>query len=93
MPEVTQTCSLRSQVCITTGENLSVCVVRPSNGPQVIAWFGKLMALARNEPFDPDKPAGAMRTKERFSAYRGATCGVGYAEAFRSAKAYPQEIL
>lgn len=61
--------------------------------PQAIAWLGKLMALVRNEPFDPTKPDGAMRTKESISAYRGATCGVRYAEAFRSANAYPQEIL
>ena len=61
--------------------------------PQAIAWLGKLMALIRNEPFDPDKPDAAMRTKESIAAYRGATCGVRYAEAFRSVNAYPQEIL
>ena len=61
--------------------------------PQAIAWLAKLMALVRNEPFDPDKPDGTMRTKESISAYRGPTCGVRYAEAFRSANAYPQAIV
>jgi hypothetical protein len=58
-----------------------------------MTWLGKLMALVRNEPFDPTKPDGAMRTKESISAYRGATCGVRYAEAFRSLSAFPQKIL
>ena len=61
--------------------------------PQAIAWLGKLMALVRNEPFDPAKPDGAMRTKESLAAFRGQTCGVHYAEAFRSANAYAQDIL
>jgi LmbE family N-acetylglucosaminyl deacetylase len=61
--------------------------------PQAIAWLGKLMALVQNVPFDPAKPDGAMRMKESISAYRGAACGVRYAEAFRSTNAYPQEIL
>ncbi len=56
-------------------------------------WLGKLMALIRNEPFDATKPDGAMNSKRSLAAYRGATCGVQYAEAFRSMNAYPQEIL
>jgi LmbE family N-acetylglucosaminyl deacetylase len=61
--------------------------------PQAIAWLGQLMALVRNEPFDASKPDGAMRAKESLAAYRGATCGVRFAEAFRSLHAYPQEIF
>ncbi len=61
--------------------------------PDAIAWLGKLMALVRNELFDASQPDGAMRTKESISAYRGQTCGVRYAEAFRSMNAYPSDIL
>lgn len=56
-------------------------------------WLGKLMALVRNETFDATKPDGAMSAKQSLAAYRGSTCGVKYAEAFRSTNAYPQEIL
>ena len=61
--------------------------------PQATDWLGKLMALVRNEPFDATKPDGAMKAKESLAAYRGATCGVKYAEAFHASNAYVQEIL
>ena len=77
----------------TIGFEPNVFVDISDEWPQAIAWLGKLMALVRNEPFDPDKPDGAMRTKESIVAYRGASCGVRYAEAFHAAHAFPQDIL
>ena len=59
--------------------------------PQSIQWLGKLMALVRNEPFDPNKLDGAQRAKESLSLYRGQTCGVKYAEAVRAMNAYAAE--
>jgi len=61
--------------------------------PQAIEWLGKLMALARNQPYDPSSLDGAQRAKEALALYRGQTCGVRYAEALRSANAYPADIF
>jgi LmbE family N-acetylglucosaminyl deacetylase len=61
--------------------------------PQAIEWLGKLMALARNEPYDPSKRDDAQRAKEALALYRGQTCGVRYAEAVRSLNAYPAEVF
>lgn len=60
---------------------------------QASEWLGRLMALVRNKPFDPMNPDGAMQAKESLARYRGQTCGVRYAEAFRAANAYPQELF
>jgi LmbE family N-acetylglucosaminyl deacetylase len=56
-------------------------------------WLGRQMAIVRNEKYDPTQQDPAQRAKETLAAYRGATCGVRYAEAFRSANAYPQEMF
>jgi LmbE family N-acetylglucosaminyl deacetylase len=61
--------------------------------PQAIEWLGKLMALARNQPYDPANLDGAQRAKESLALYRGQTCGVKYAEALRSVNAYAAEIF
>jgi LmbE family N-acetylglucosaminyl deacetylase len=61
--------------------------------PQAIEWLGKLMALARNQPYDPSRLDGAQRAKEALALYRGQTCGVRYAEALRSANAYAADIF
>ena len=61
--------------------------------PQAIDWLGRLMALVRGEQYDPATRDGAQRVKETLAQYRGHTCGVRYAEALRSARAYPQEIF
>jgi LmbE family N-acetylglucosaminyl deacetylase len=61
--------------------------------PQAIAWLGKLMALARNQPYDPATLDGAQRAKEALALYRGQTCGVRYAEAVRGLNAYPRDIF
>ena len=60
---------------------------------QAAEWLGKLMALVRGENYDPAKADAAVRSKETLAAYRGSTCGVRYAEAFRAANAYPQDVL
>jgi LmbE family N-acetylglucosaminyl deacetylase len=61
--------------------------------PDAISWVGRLMALAHDRPYDPAAPDGAVQLKETLARYRGAACGVAYAEAVRSLGAYPQEIL
>jgi LmbE family N-acetylglucosaminyl deacetylase len=61
--------------------------------PMAMAWLGKLMALLRNQPFDPNARDGAQRAKEALALYRGQTCGVRYAEAVRSVDAYPADIF
>lgn len=60
---------------------------------QASEWLGRLMALVRNEKYDSAKQDAAVRAKETLAAYRGATCGVRYAEAFRAANAYVHEIF
>jgi LmbE family N-acetylglucosaminyl deacetylase len=61
--------------------------------PQAVAWLGKLMALARNQPYDASTLDGAQRAKEALALYRGQTCGVRYAEAVRGLSAYPRELF
>jgi LmbE family N-acetylglucosaminyl deacetylase len=61
--------------------------------PQAIEWLGRLMALVRNEKYDPNQRDGAQQAKESLARYRGATCGARYAEAVFSANVYPHEIL
>lgn len=61
--------------------------------PQAAEWLGKLMALMRNVDYDPLRQDPAVHAKEVLAQYRGATCGVRYAEAVRSLNAAPQEIL
>ena len=62
--------------------------------PDAIEWLGKFAALQRNERFDPAKgPQPNQRGKEILAAYRGAACGVKYAEAVWSDKSHAQELL
>ena len=56
-------------------------------------WLGRFMALVRNEPYKPGTRDSAQQLKEKLAAYRGATCGVRYAEAVRAVDAYPRDIL
>ena len=61
--------------------------------PRAMDWLGRLMALVRGTPYDAQQRDAAQRTKEAIALYRGQTCGVRYAEAFRSAHAFPQELF
>ncbi len=60
---------------------------------QATEWLGRQMAIVRNEKYEPGKPDAAVRAKETLAAYRGATCGVRYAEAFRAGNAYVQDVF
>jgi LmbE family N-acetylglucosaminyl deacetylase len=61
--------------------------------PRAIEWLGRLMAVTRNEPYKADALDGAQRLKESLARYRGATCGVQYAEALAAVNAYPQALF
>lgn len=61
--------------------------------PQAIDWLGRLMALVRNQPYDPKVLDGAQRAKEALALYRGQTCGVKYAEALWADQWEPRDIL
>jgi len=55
------------------------------------AWLESLMALAYGA--GGAAAGGAVALKTTLAAYRGAACGVAYAEGLRALGAYPQEIL
>ena len=61
--------------------------------PRSLEWLGRLMALVRDEPYAPGPLDSAQRLRETLLRYRGATCGVAYAEALTSIDAYPQAIF
>ena len=56
-------------------------------------WLGQLMAIPRNQPYSPEKRSPAQDAKEAIARYRGATCGVRYAEALRAYTPRPTNIL
>lgn len=56
-------------------------------------WLGQLMAFVRQKPFDPANPDGALNTKTTLARYRGAACGVPYAEAVWAMQTRPAQIL
>ncbi len=61
--------------------------------PAAMEWLGKLMAFVHDKPYDPKQPDSAQTAKETLARYRGAACGVKYAEALRAANHRPVEIL
>ena len=58
-----------------------------------IDWLGELMALVRNERYQPGSRDSSQQLKETLALYRGKTCGARYAEALRAEYRYPMEIL
>ncbi len=56
-------------------------------------WLGQLMAFVRNKPLDADEPDAAVTAKANIARYRGAACGVKYAEALWALSAQAVEIL
>jgi LmbE family N-acetylglucosaminyl deacetylase len=60
---------------------------------QASEWLGRLASFVRGAAYDAAQIPPAVQAKETLAAYRGATCGVRHAEAFRAKSAYVQEIL
>jgi len=56
-------------------------------------WLGRLMAFVNQTEFDPAKADSSRAMKEAIARYRGATCGVKYAEAVWAMTHSPSEIL
>lgn len=56
-------------------------------------WLGRFMALMRNQKYNPKVLDAAQRAKESLASYRGATCGVRYAEALSATNFSPRDIL
>ena len=51
------------------------------------------MAIVRNQPYEAQQRDPSQDIKEAIARYRGATCGVRYAEALRAYTKRPVNIL
>jgi LmbE family N-acetylglucosaminyl deacetylase len=60
---------------------------------EAMLWLGKLNAWVQEVDFEEGKTIGSMATKEAIARYRGATCGVRYAEAFWTPTQRAEAIL
>ena len=56
-------------------------------------WLGRLMSFVRQKPYDPEELDPSQTAKANIARYRGAACGVKYAEALWAMNARPVEIL
>jgi LmbE family N-acetylglucosaminyl deacetylase len=52
--------------------------------PVAQEWLGQLMSIVRGQPYEAERRDPSQETKEAIARYRGATCGVRYAEALRA---------
>lgn len=77
----------------TIGFEPNTFVDTTADWPASMEWLGRLMAFVGKTDFDPSRPDAARMAKEALARYRGATCGVKYAEAVWSMTASPVEIL
>jgi LmbE family N-acetylglucosaminyl deacetylase len=64
-----------------------------SEWPSAMEWLGQLMAFVRNRPYDEVELDPAQVSKANLARYRGAACGVKYAEALWAMNARPVDIL
>ncbi|MEQ1852380.1 MAG: PIG-L family deacetylase [Chthoniobacteraceae bacterium] len=61
--------------------------------PSAMEWLGRLMAFVRNKPYNAEEPDASQTAKANIARYRGAACGVKYAEALWSMNPQAVEIL
>ena len=61
------------------------------NSTEALDWLRALMSLALGP--DIGRNAAPIKAKEVLAAYRGQTCGVRFAEAFKSFQSYPTDVL
>jgi transposase-like protein len=61
--------------------------------PASMEWLGRLIAFMNKKEYDATTLDSSRTAKESLARYRGATCGVKYAEAVWAMTAAPVEIL
>ena len=60
---------------------------------EAMQWLGQLNSWVQEVPYEAGKSIGSMATKEALARYRGATCGVRFAEALWTPRHRAEEIL